>query len=136
MNILLVEDHDGFAQAAAHVLGSRGYETETAGTAEDALKRVQARFFDLVLIDVALPGRNGIWLLKKLAESKPGLPCLMLSGYANEQYVDQSLSAGAHGYVLKEDLPGLLEAIEMVLRGGSYVSRGAQGGDDPAPVSP
>ncbi len=136
MNILLVEDHDGFAGAAAHILRSRGYEAETARTAEEALKRVQGRYFDLVLIDVALPGRNGIWLLERLAKAKPGLPCLMLSGYANQRYVDQSLSAGAQGYVLKEDLPGLLEAIEMVLRGGSYVSWGAQGGDDPAPVSP
>ncbi len=136
MNILLVEDHDGFAGAAAHILRSRGYEAETARTAEEALRRVQGRYFDLVLIDVSLPGRNGIWLLKNLAQTKPGLPCLMLSGYANQRYVDQSLSAGAHGYVLKEDLPGLLEAIEAVLRGGRYISRGAQGGDDPAPAFP
>jgi DNA-binding NarL/FixJ family response regulator len=120
-SILIVEDHPAFAQAVAHLLQSR-YDAETAHTAEEALERLQDSGADLVLIDISLPGRNGLWLLNALQNIKPGLPCLVLSGYANELYVEQSLEAGARGYILKEDLPGLLEGIQAVLNGGTYVS--------------
>ena len=120
-SILIVEDHPAFAQAVMRLLQSR-YDAETARTAEDALEHIQDSGADLVLIDISLPGRNGIWLLHALQNIKPGLPCLVLSGYANKLYVQESLEAGARGYILKEDLPGLLEGIQRVLKGGTYVS--------------
>ncbi len=124
--ILVVEDHPAFAQALSRVLQSR-YDAVTAQTAEDALERLQDSGSDLVLIDISLPGRNGIWLLNALHEIKPDLPCLMLSGYANKLYVQQCLDAGARGYVLKDDVPGLLEGIQTALNGGTYVSEALKG---------
>ncbi len=124
--ILVVEDHPAFAQALSRLLQSR-YDAETAQTAEDALERLQASGADLALIDISLPSRNGIWLLSALHKIRPGLPCLMLSGHANKLYVQQCLDAGARGYVLKEDLPGLLEGIQTALNGGTYVSEALRG---------
>ncbi len=124
--ILIVEDHPSFAQALARLLQSR-YDAETAQTAEEALERLQDSGSDLVLIDISLPGRNGIWLLNALQQIKPDLPCLMLSGYANKLYVQQCMDAGARGYVLKDDVPGLLEGIQTALNGGTYVSAALRG---------
>ena len=82
---------------------------------------------DLVLIDISLPGRNGIWLVNALREIKPRLPCLVLSGYASKHYVEQAMDAGARGYVLKEDVPGILEGIRLALTGGVYISEALRG---------
>ena len=120
-SILIVEDHPAFAQALTRLLKSR-YDAETARTAEDALERLQDSGADLVLIDISLPGRNGLWLLHALQNIRPGIPCLILSGYDSRLYLQQALEAGARGYILKEDLPGLLEGIQAALSGGTYVS--------------
>jgi DNA-binding NarL/FixJ family response regulator len=76
-----------------------------------------------VLIDVSLPGMSGIRLLKSVHDMRPGLPCLMVSGHLASHYVQQSMAAGARGYILKEDIPGILEGIQSVLEGGTFISR-------------
>ena len=127
-SILLVEDHRTFAQSLESMLRGRGqYEVQMAGTAEHALEWLQDCEVDLVLIDISLPGRNGIWLVNALREIKPRLPCLVLSGYASKHYVEQAMDAGARGYVLKEDVPGILEGIRLALTGGVYISEALRG---------
>ncbi len=121
--ILVVEDHPAFAQSVARLLHERNhYDVEILRTGEDALEHLQDRDVDVVLIDISLPGRNGVWLARALHGLKPSLPCVILSGYANKVYVDQALEAGARGYVLKEDIQGLLAAIREALTGGVYIS--------------
>lgn len=123
-SILVVEDHPIFTQSLVRLLRERGsFEVVTAGSGEDAVQRVKQAVPDLVLIDVSLPGMSGIRLLKMLHDVKPGLPCLMLSGHQSEHYVLQSMSASARGYVLKDDIPGIMEGIQLVLNGGTYISR-------------
>ena len=78
---------------------------------------------DLALIDVSLPRMNGIELVRTIKERFPELLCMMLSGHMTPFYVERSLEAGARGYVLKEDIPGVLEGIEQVLKGEIYVSK-------------
>ena len=120
-SILIVEDHPAFAQAVTRLLKSH-YDVTVCPTAEDALEHVQGGSGDLALVDISLPGRNGIWLLNAIREIRRELPCVVLSGYANRRYLQQALEAGARGYVLKEDLPGLMESIRTALSGGNYIS--------------
>ncbi len=123
-SILIVEDHPLFVQSLERLLRDRGHhEVTSAASGELALSELTDSKFDLVLIDVSLPGMSGIDLISAVHEKKPGLPCLMVSGHMATHYVHQSMEEGARGYVLKEDIPGILEAIKQVLRGGTFISR-------------
>ncbi len=122
-SILVVEDHPLFVQSLVRLLRDRGgYSVSSVGSGEEALQQLDGKF-DLVLIDVSLPGMSGIDLLDEIREKRPQLPCLMVSGHVATHYVHQSMESGARGYVLKEDISGILEGIKQVLRGGTFVSR-------------
>ncbi len=129
-SILIVEDHSLLVSALLRLLQEHGgYEVpEVASSAEQALEQLPRLKVDLVLVDISLPRMNGIELVSKIRRKYPRLPCLMLSGHASPQYVERSLRAGARGYVLKEDVPGIILAIQKVLQGGTYLSRGLSSG--------
>lgn len=76
---------------------------------------------DLALIDVSIPDMNGIELVRRLNEERPGLRCLIVSGHARAVYAEDALRAGAKGYVMKGDPDLLVEAVRQVLRGETYV---------------
>jgi DNA-binding NarL/FixJ family response regulator len=79
--------------------------------------------WDLVLLDVDLPGRGGLDVLKQMRAEHPKLPILMFSMHSEEQFAVRALKAGASGYVTKDsDSERLVEAIHKVIRGGRYVS--------------
>ncbi len=123
-SVLVVEDHPLFVQSLVRLLQDRGKHQVTAvNTAEQALEELPKNHYDVVLIDVSLPGMNGIDLLERVRKEDPALPCLMVSGHMATHYVNQSMELGARGYVLKEDIPGILEGIRQVQRGGTFVSR-------------
>ncbi len=121
--ILVVEDHPLFVESLTRLLREQGkYEVIATGTTEQAIARLKDAKIDLALIDISLPGRSGIWLLHACRDLKPDLPCLVLSGLSVALYVQQSMAAGARGYVLKDDVPGILEGIQAVLGGGTFIS--------------
>jgi DNA-binding NarL/FixJ family response regulator len=124
-SVLIIEDHAAFAKALVRLLSQKADLTIVAvvQSAEDALAKLAQTKMDLVLIDVSLPKMNGIELAKTIHEQFPELLCLMLSGHLTPFYVQRSLEAGARGYVLKEDIPGVLEGIDRVLQGEIYVSK-------------
>ncbi|MBX3012271.1 MAG: response regulator transcription factor [Caldilineaceae bacterium] len=93
-----------------------------AATAEEALTQLATLEVDLVLVDVSLPGMNGIDLVRALLLQRPGLLCLMLSGHQESSYVQRALAAGARGYLAKGNPPELGEAIPQILQGGTYLS--------------
>lgn len=123
-SIFLVEDHALFAQSLRRVLHEKGHldVVEIAGSAEEALEKIQGLHVDLVLIDVSLPQRSGISLVLLLHEQYPNLPCVMLSGHMSPHYVRSSLAAGARGYLVKDHAEGILTGIRHVLKGEIYVS--------------
>ena len=82
---------------------------------------------DLVLIDLSLPSMSGLDLVAALQEAYPSLPCIMLSGYREPVYVQRALSAGARGYVVKDNLLAIIEAVQRVLDGEIYLSEGVRG---------
>ena len=128
-SILLVEDHKIMAETLVRVLSTRGNfrVADVAETAEDALEWLSEdpaeHQVDLALVDVVLPNSSGIELVSMIQQKFPNLPCLMISGRSAGQYVQRSLAAGARGYVLKDDLQDVMEGIQFVLKGGTYLSK-------------
>jgi DNA-binding NarL/FixJ family response regulator len=122
---MLVEDHAVLAQALTRLLNDQGSHdvVAVAGSAETVEDQLLGLTVDLAIVDVSLPKMNGIELVSRLSRSHPNLPCIMLSGHAEAQYVNRSLAAGARGYVLKEDISGILEGIQEAIRGNIYVSK-------------
>ena len=124
-SILVVEDHAVFGKALVRLLSARA-DFDVVGvlrSGEEAMEKLPELVVDLALIDVSLPRMNGIELVRTIKERFPELLCMMLSGHMTPFYVERSLEAGARGYVLKEDIPGVLEGIEQVLKGEIYVSK-------------
>ena len=124
-SILLVEDHKIMAEALVRVLNKKG-NFKVAGvaeSAEEALERLPGLQVDLALVDVVLPHTSGIDLVSTIRERYPQLPCLMISSWKADQYVQRSLVAGARGYVLKDDVYEVIDGIRQVLQGGTYLSK-------------
>ncbi|MEW6403201.1 MAG: response regulator transcription factor [Chloroflexota bacterium] len=124
-SLMLVEDHPIVAKTLSRILEQRGdlHVTAVALTAEDALEQLPGLNPDIVLVDVSLPKMNGIELAGVLHERYPHLPCLIISGHVSGHYVQRSMEAGARGYVIKDSVAGILEGIEQVLQGKTYVSK-------------
>jgi DNA-binding NarL/FixJ family response regulator len=77
---------------------------------------------DLILVDISLPGKNGIALVEEMRKKQPNLRCLIVSGHEESVYVRQALKAGARGYVMKGDPDAILRAIRHVIDGNIYLS--------------
>ena len=125
VSILVIDDHAAFGKALVRLLSGKA-NLNVVGvitSGEEALEKLPALDVDLVLIDVSLPQMNGIELVRLIHERFPEKPCMMLSGHLTPFYVQRALEAGARGYVLKEDITGVLEGIERVLKGEIYVSK-------------
>jgi DNA-binding NarL/FixJ family response regulator len=125
LSILLVEDHQKFANVLIRFLDRTKQlkVTRHVATAELALEHLLDQKFDLALVDVFLPVMSGISLVSLIHREYPHMPCLMVSGHMLGHYVSQALSAGARGYVLKDDSAGILEGIQQIMKGKIYVSK-------------
>jgi two-component system, NarL family, invasion response regulator UvrY len=100
-----------------------GYVVEEAANGEQAVTRCQAEAWDVVLLDISMPGMGGAEVLKQMREAHPKVPVIMLSFFLEQDHVRQLFDAGAAGYVAKEDIPDhLIPAIEAVLGGRRFVS--------------
>src|SRR5512143_3450886 len=123
-SVLVIEDHVVFGKALVRLLTEKA-NINVLGvvrSAEEALEQLPSLNVDLVLIDVSLPSMNGIQLVNEIHNQFPNVLCLMLSGHLTPFYVQRALEAGARGYVLKDDIPGVLEGVERVLEGEIYIS--------------
>jgi DNA-binding NarL/FixJ family response regulator len=121
---LLVEDHPLMRETLSEFLREMS-TVELVGmvsSAEEALAFCEQRTPDLVLIDVSLPGMNGIDLVAELHARYPTMRCLMLSGHREVSYVERALANGAQGYVLKGDPSELLRGVAEVAEGRTYLS--------------
>ncbi len=125
IKVLLVDDHT-VARNGVRLMLSSASEIRVVGeaaTASDALRLVRDQNFDVALVDVALPGKNGLDLLKSLRVAQPGLAVLILSTYSEEIYALRALKLGAAGYLTKDSPTAtLIAAVRKAATGGKYVS--------------
>lgn len=125
IRILIADDHAvvraGLRQIIAETTDM--VVTAEASNGQEVLERLLRDDFDVVLLDIAMPGRDGVDTLKQIKNQKPELPVLILSMYPEEQYALRVLKAGASGYMTKESAPEeLVEAVRKVSGGEKYVS--------------
>lgn len=122
---LLVDDHALLRRGLRELLVDELPDAlfGEAASGPEAIEQVRQSRYDLVILDLSLPGRDGLDVLKELLVSVPGQLVLVLSVRAEEQYATRALRAGAMGYVTKETAPEeLSKAVRKVLSGGKYVS--------------
>jgi two-component system, NarL family, invasion response regulator UvrY len=94
-----------------------------ASTAQEALDRAWAEPWDLVVLDISMPGRSGLDILRDLKAARPRAAILVQSMHAEDQFARRVLKAGASGYITKDSMPReLLKAVQKAMDGGRYVS--------------
>ncbi len=125
LNILIADDHPivryGLKQILAETPQKAVVDEASSGT--EVLSKVRQRDYDVVLLDISMPGMNGLDTLKELRTQRPDLPVLILSIHPEEQYALRVLRAGASGYLTKDSAPDeLVAAIQQVSSGRKYIS--------------
>jgi two-component system, NarL family, invasion response regulator UvrY len=125
MKILIADDHPIFRAGLKETL-ARESDVELIGEAEDGQKVLalaRRQRWDVVLLDITMPKKEGLEVLKELRQELPKLPVLILSAHPEDQLALRLLKAGAAGYLTKDKAPEvLISAIRKVLKGGKYIS--------------
>lgn len=124
--ILLADDHaivrDGLKRVLAEKLG-RGAHFGEARDAQEALSLALKSPWDAVVLDISLPGRNGLEVLKELRRKRPKLPVLILSMHPEDQFAVRAIKAGAAGYIVKESAPEVLvDALKRAMSGRRFIT--------------
>jgi DNA-binding NarL/FixJ family response regulator len=125
IRILIADDHPIVREGYKKILMSQPDMDVTgeAGNGQEVLDLIQKKDFDLILLDISMPGRSGLEILKELKGQKPHLPVMILSIYPEEQYAVRAFRDGASGYLTKASTPKeLISAIRKVSLGGRYVT--------------
>jgi DNA-binding NarL/FixJ family response regulator len=125
MKILIADDHAVFRRGLKETIGE-AFPKVTFGEAQTALEAVEGvrqQNWDIVILDISMPGESGLDILNDLKRLRPKLPILLLSMHPEEQYARRALKAGASGYLTKESVPEELKhAVRKIVAGGRYVS--------------
>lgn len=125
IKILIADDHAIVRRGLKQILTETA-DMVVAGEAQNGqelLEKMRSDQWDVVVLDISMPGRGGLDILKQLKSERPKLPVLMLTIHPEDQYAVRVLRAGASGYLTKESAPDhLVEAIRKVARGGKYIS--------------
>jgi len=139
--VLIADDHAIVREGLKQIIGDSGLIT-VAGEAENAqqaIQKVREGGFDVLLLDISMPDRNGIDVLKQVKKELPSLPVLMLTMHREDQYAIRAMKAGASGYLTKQSAPAeLVNALQLVASGRKYITPSLAEemanliGDDPA----
>lgn len=125
IRILIADDHTIVRKGLKQIISETSdmVVAGEAGDGQEVLNKIKKNGFDVVLLDISMPGRTGLDILRELKNEKPRLPVLVLSMYPEEQYAVRVLRAGASGYLTKESAPDeLIAAIRRVSIGKKYVT--------------
>ena len=125
IRVVLADDHTILREGLRQLLGA-ATDIEVAGEAADGfevLARVRGLDFDVLLLDMSMPGKSGIELIKQVKAEKPRLRVLVLSMHEEAQYAVRAIKAGASGYVTKDSAgTQLVTAIRKVANGGAFIT--------------
>ena len=124
-NILLVDDHSIIRQGLRNLIElEEGLQvTGEAASGIEALKLIRLNKYDIVVLDISMPFKNGVDTLNELKHIAPDLPVLILSGYAEEQYALNLIRSGCKGYLSKDvNTDEIIKAIRIIASGRRYIS--------------
>lgn len=125
IRVLIADDHPVVRQGLKQILSEEPDMTVLgeAQNSQEVLELVRKQDWDIVILDISMPGRGGLDVLKELKHERPKLPVLILSVHPEDQYAVRSLKAHASGYMTKESAPEeLVKAIRKIIQGGKYIS--------------
>jgi DNA-binding NarL/FixJ family response regulator len=125
MKILIADDHTIFREGLKHILTEYPdmIVADEARNGREVLEKIWNNDYDMVLLDISMPGMTGLEALKQLKNDRPKLPVLVLSMHPEEQYAVRALRAGASGYLTKESAPEeLMTAIRKISQGRKYIT--------------
>jgi DNA-binding NarL/FixJ family response regulator len=146
IRVVIGDDHTLMREGLKQLLQAEGLEVVAeACDGNEVIERVRSTDFDVLLLDLSMPGKSGLELIKWVREMRPKLRILVLSMHSERQYAIRAIRAGASGYLTKESAPSqLVAAIQKVAAGGAFVSpavaemlalEGFRAGDGPAHAS-
>ena len=124
-NVLLVDDHDIVRQGLKNLIELEAdiRVTGEAASGAEALKMVRANKYDIIVLDISMPDKNGVDTMHDLKHVAPDLPVLILSGYAEAQYALNLIRSGCKGYLSKgADSSEIIKAIKTIANGKRYIS--------------
>lgn len=125
MKIIIADDHALIRRGLKEILQQvKGLVLlDEADNGAELLLKISENDYDIVVLDISMPGKSGLDVLKDIRKIKPELPVLILSVYPEEQYAIRVLKAGASGYMTKDSAPDdLINAIIKIVGGGKYIS--------------
>jgi DNA-binding NarL/FixJ family response regulator len=125
MNVLIVDDHAIVRQGLRQILLESGkvMHIGEAGCGAEAMRQIREAEWNVVVLDISLPDRNGIEILKQIKKECPRISVLMLSMHEEGLYAIRALKAGASGYLTKQSAPSeLMAAIQQISRGRKYLT--------------
>ena len=125
MKILIADDHAVVREGLKLILtGMSGkLEIDGASNGPEVIDKITDTDYDIVILDISMPGKSGVEVLKEVKSIKPKLPVLMLSVYPEGQYAMRVLKAGASGYITKDSAPQeLISAVEKICSGHKYIT--------------
>lgn len=129
MQVLVVDDDAIVVKSCSRILESEGFDVATTDDAEEAPEIVRKRDFDLLLIDVKMPKRDGISLVKELKRDFPEIPIVVMSGYPTPGTIADVLGSGATRFISKPFKPDeLMDLIRQVLKESPDIAKGAAKG--------
>ncbi len=125
IEVFIADDHALVRRGLREILAETPdiLVTGEAGTSDETIAQIRQRPWDVLILDLSLPGRSGLDVLKEVRQLRPRMPVLILSMHAEEHFALRLLRAGANGYLNKESAPNeLVRAIHTVHRGDIYLS--------------
>ena len=125
IKLLIADDHSIVRQGLKQIISDTSNMTviDEAANGQEVLDKIESQQIDVLILDLNMPGKSGLEILKQIKKIRPKLPILVLTIYPEDQYAFRVLKAGASGYLTKESAPSeLINAIEKVAHGGKYVT--------------
>ena len=111
--ILIVDDDTVVLSSCKRILESEGYEVSLTSSVKEALQMLEEKKFDIILVDVIMPGYDGMYLIGNVRENLPNLPILVMSGYPTPETISSGMRMGATHFIAKPFTPDeLISAVQ------------------------